>query len=157
MTIDVFPTVAEILDVPLPDHPIDGLSILPLLLGEPGAVSPHEALFFYYHRNNLEAVRSGPWKMHFPHGYRSMIDREPGSGGTPGRYDYGCRTGLELYDLSADIRESTDVAAEHPEVVEHLQMLADVMRNELGDALTGSHPTARREPGRLPEPASPQP
>lgn len=149
MTIDVLPTVAELIGAELPALPIDGQSIWPLLSGAPGARSPHEALFFYYHRNDLEAVRKGRWKLHFPHGYRSMQGRALGSGGIPGKYDYGRRTGLELYDLDADIGESTDVAAEHPEVVASIEALADAMRAELGDALTQAEGSARREPGRI--------
>jgi arylsulfatase A-like enzyme len=149
MTIDVLPTVADLLDAELPPHPIDGKSILPLLQGEPGARSPHEALFFYYRRNDLEAMRSGRWKLHFPHRFRSMEGREPGRDGTPGKYDHDRRTGLELYDLEADIGETTDLADEHPEVVARLQKLANAMRAELGDALTDVEPTARREPDRI--------
>jgi arylsulfatase A len=149
MTIDVFPTVAELIGAGLPGHVIDGRSILALMAGQDGARSPHEALFFYYHRNDLEAMRSGRWKLHFPHGYRSMEGREPGHGGTPGKYDYDRRTGLELYDLSVDVGESENVADEHPEVVRRLLELADTMRADLGDALTGAEPTGARGPGRL--------
>ncbi|MDY7109006.1 MAG: DUF6807 family protein, partial [Planctomycetota bacterium] len=149
MTIDIFPTVAELIGAPLPDHVIDGKSILTLMTAADGVRSPHEALFFYYHRNDLEAMRSGRWKLHFPHRYRSMEGREPGRGGTPGKYDYSRRTGLELYDLSADIGESKNVADAHPDVVERLVRLAEAMRADLGDALTNTAPTGAREPGRL--------
>jgi len=149
MTIDIFPTVAGLIGAHLPAHKIDGLDIRPLVMGERGAESPHEALFFYYHRNDLEAMRAGRWKLHFPHGYRSMEGREPGRGGTPGKYDYDRRTGLELYDLSRDVSESVDVAAEHPEVVKRLLELADSMRADLGDTLTKVEPTGARQPGRL--------
>ncbi len=154
MTIDVFPTVAGLLDAELPAHPIDGADIWPLLRGEPGAVSPHEALFFYYHKNHLEAVRSGRWKLHLPHGYRTMIGRALGSGGIPGKYDHSARTGLELYDLVADIGESRDVAAEHPEVVERLLALVERERATLGDALTQREgdPSQVRPPGRVERP-----
>lgn len=151
MTIDVLPTVAAIIDADLPDHVIDGRSILPLMEAEEGATSPHEALFFYYHANHLESMRSGKWKLHFPHGYRTMIGREPGSGGTPGKYDYGKKTGLELYDLAADVSETTDVAADNPEVVQRLVAMADAMRDDLGDKLTEKKPTGNRPPGRLPK------
>jgi arylsulfatase A len=48
MTIDILPTFARLVGAPLPERPIDGLDISPLLLGEAGARSPHEALIFYY-------------------------------------------------------------------------------------------------------------
>jgi arylsulfatase A len=149
MTIDVFPTIARLIGAELPETKIDGLDIWPLLRGEPGAKSPHEALFFYYHRNHLEAMRSGKWKLHFPHGYRTMAGRELGSGGKPGKYDHSAKTGLELYDLSSDIGETQDVASEHPEVVARLVSLAEDKRAELGDQLTKVKGSGNREPGRV--------
>ena len=50
-------------------------------------------------------MRCGRWKLHFPHGYRSMEGQAPGADGIPGKYDYSPTTGLELYDLLADIGE----------------------------------------------------
>ena len=148
-TIDLFPTIAALLRAQLVERTIDGKDIWPLMVGKAGAKSPHEALFFYYHQNNLEAMRSGKWKLHFPHNYRTMQDREPGGGGQPGEYDYGAKTAFALYDLENDVGEMTDVASEHPEVVERLQGLAESMRNELGDRLTSVEGRAVREPGRL--------
>lgn len=151
MTIDVFPTVARLIGADLPEPEIDGLDIWPLFTGVDGAASPQEAYFFYYHRNHLEALRSGRWKLHFPHGYRTMRGRESGADGLPGKYDYSARTGLELYDLEADVGESRDVAAEHPDVVRRLSLLADRMRAELGDELVGIEGSANRDPGRVEE------
>ena len=151
MTIDVLPTVARLIGADLPDHPIDGLDVWPLATGVPGAKSPHEAFFFYYHRNDLEAVRSGRWKLHFPHGFRSMKGQDPGADGIPGKYDHSVKTDLELYDLEADLGETTNVAARHPEVVERLQALAEGARAELGDRLEDRVGIGVREPGRLPE------
>ena len=144
MTIDILPTVGGLLEADLPEHQIDGLDIWPLMSGQPGAQSPHEAFFFYYHRNDLEAIRSGRWKLHFPHAYRSMVGREPGGDGIPGKYDYGVRIGLELFDLAEDIGESRNVAGEQPGVVLRLTQLADSMRADLGDALTGVEPSRAR-------------
>lgn len=151
MTIDVLPTVARLIGAELPERKIDGLDIWPLLSGEEGAKSPHEALFFYYHENHLEAMRSGRWKLHFPHKFRTMEGQTPGEGGIPGKYSYQARTGLELYDLQKDIGEQRDVAAKHPEVVERLSKLADEMRAELGDQLTEVKGSGNREPGRVAE------
>jgi len=152
MTIDILPTVAEIIAADLPDRRIDGRSVLPVIVGEPGAENPHEAYFFYYHGNNLEAIRSGRWKLHLPHTYRSMKGRTPGTpgtGGQPGDYRYGVEIGLSLYDLSTDIGETTNVADDHPDVVARLLDLAEKMRADLGDNLTDTKPTNRREPGRV--------
>ncbi len=136
MTIDLFPTIAELIGAKLPPHPIDGKSIAPLLLGEPHRFEPHEAYYFWYHRGDLQAVRSGRWKLHFPHYYRSMEGRKQGRDGIPGSYDYGRETGLELYDLAIDAAESNDVSAQFPDVVARLAALAFAKRAELGDTLT---------------------
>lgn len=152
MTIDLLPTVARLIGAELPTRRIDGLDIWPLLRGEEGASSPHEAYFFYYKRNDLEAMRSGPWKLHFPHGYRTMEGREIGSGGRPGKYDYGAKTELELYHLESDVGETRNVIDDHPEVLERLQTMASAMRADLGDALAGIEPTAARDPGKREKP-----
>ncbi|MCH8247696.1 MAG: hypothetical protein IH951_15000 [Bacteroidetes bacterium] len=97
----------------------------------------------------MHAVRSGKWKLHFPHTYRTMIGQEPGKDGIPGKYDYSAEIGLALFDLEQDIGESNDVSGEFPEVVERLSRLADAMRVELGDAITGVEGTGLREPGMV--------
>jgi arylsulfatase len=148
MTIDVFPTLAGLIKADLPEYTIDGKSIWQLMTGE-AAVSPQEAYYFYYHENELQAMRSGKWKLHFPHTYRTMIGREPGKDGIPGKYDNTAEIGVALYDLERDISESIDLSSEYPDVVEELSRMADAKRSELGDALTGVVGTGLREPGRV--------
>lgn len=131
MTIDILPTIAHLIGAKLPDHKIDGKNIWPLLAGNDKAESPQEAYYFYYGRQ-LQALRSGKWKMHFPHGYRTMDGRPGGTGGKPNRYRQK-KIGLALYDLEADIGESKDVKDEYPEVVARLQALGERMREDLGD------------------------
>jgi len=115
----------------------------------PGAKSPQEAYFFYYRKNDLEAIRFGKWKLHFPHGYRSMVDNPVGSGGTPGKYDYSVKTDLELYNLEVDPSETTNVVEANPETMAMLLSLAKVMRSDLGDALTKTEHTNQRTPGQV--------
>lgn len=146
MTIDLLPTIAELTGSSLPDHPIDGMDLSPLLLGEPDARSPHDALFFYWGRE-LHAVRSGNWKLHFPHPYRSL-DGPAGADGQPSPY-ISRMIGLSLFDLEADPGESTDVKDDHPEVVARLQALAEQARDELGDAFSDREGSGVRPPGRL--------
>lgn len=147
MTIDLFPTLAALIGAPLPALPIDGKDISPLLLGEPDARSPHEALFFWWGRH-LDAVRSGQWKLHFPHRFRSL-DGPPGADGMPSKYVQRS-VGLSLFDLQTDRFETTDVAVDHPGVVKRLTALADAARLDLGDTATGQEGLGVREPGRLP-------
>jgi arylsulfatase A len=146
MTIDILPTVAHLIGAKLPDHTIDGKNIWPLIRGVDGAKSPHQAYFFYYGRQ-LQAMRMGRWKLHFPHRYRTMAGRAGGTGGRPNRYS-NAEIELSLFDLSADIGETMDVKDEHPDVVKTMQSLAEAMRDELGDG-PRRHGKGAREPGRI--------
>ncbi len=130
MTIDLLPTIAELIEAPLPEQPIDGLSITGLMCGE-NQKSPHDALHFYW-GPELQAIRSGQWKLHFPHAYRTLAGKPGGSDGMPARYQ-NARIEESLFDLTSDPGETRDVAAAHPEVVQQLRTLADKAREELGD------------------------
>jgi arylsulfatase A len=146
MTIDIFPTVAGLIRAALPEHGVDGRDIWRLMAGVPGARSPHEALYFYYRQNDLEALRARRWKLVFPHTYRSLTG-EPGRDGLPHGYSQE-PCGLELYDLDHDIGERHNVIDEHPDVVARLQAYAERARDDLGDALTSREGRNRRPPGR---------
>jgi arylsulfatase A-like enzyme len=147
MTIDILPTIAELTGAELTRHRIDGKSIWPLISGQPDAKSPHQAYYFYYDRQ-LQAIRMGKWKLHFPHGYRTLGGRPGGKDGIPVAYDQA-EIGLSLFDLENDVSETTNVAQQHPEVVEQLTALAEQMREELGDSATKQKGTAVRPAGRL--------
>ena len=144
-TIDILPTIAEVCGVDLPPLPIDGLSIWPILSGQSNAKSPHDALWFYWGAE-LQGVRSGPYKLHFPHAYRSV--KEVGHDGQPGPYQQ-LKTDQVLYDLAQDIGESQDVSTRYPDVVKKLQEHADRARRELGDSLTGKKGQAVRPAGSI--------
>ncbi len=146
-TMDILPTIAGLTGAKLPADKIDGRDIWPLVSGREGAKSPHEA-FFYYQGWNLEAVRSGRWKLHFPHGYRTLAGRPGGTGGIPAKYEQA-RTGLALFDLENDIGEQHNVADQHPGIVTRLQGLADAMRQDLGDAAKKMNGKGRRPPGKM--------
>lgn len=150
MTIDILPTLARLAGAALPARPIDGHDLWPLLSGQPGATSPHDALWFYYAQNELQAVRSGPWKLVLPHAYRTLGDQPRATGGTPARYRQA-RTDLALYHLTLDPGESTNVASLHPGIVARLQDHVERARADLGDSLTQRPPTRARPPGRRAE------
>jgi len=145
-TIDLLPTIVSLAGASLPKNTIDGVSLVPLLEGKPGA-DPRDHYFYYYGRE-LRAVRKGRWKLLFPHKSQSYAGQEPGKNGFPGK-TVQIQTGLELYDLVADIGEKRDAAGDHPAVVAELQALAEEARDELGDALTGRKGKGVREPSRL--------
>ncbi len=82
--------------------------------------------------NDLEAIRSGRWKLHLS------------KRGTEQR----C-----LYDLDTDIAETTDVIDDHPDIVARLDELADTARATLGDARLGRHGSEVRPIGQVDDPA----
>ncbi len=147
MTIDILPTVAHLIGADLPKHKIDGKNIWPIIAGEKDAKSPHEAYFFYYGRQ-LQAMRMGKWKLHFPHGYRTMAGRPGGTGGKPNGYQQA-KIDLALFDLESDIGETTDVKDKYAEIVKRMQALADEMRKDLGDSAKKMTGTGARRAGQL--------
>jgi arylsulfatase A-like enzyme len=128
MTIDLLPTITKMIGAKLPGHKIDGKNILPLMLSD-DAKSPQKAYFFYYGKQ-LQAVRQGKWKLHFPHGYRTMAGKPGGTGGIPTNYSQA-KIGLALFDLEKDIGESKDLKTEFPEVVEKLSELGKNFHEKL--------------------------
>lgn len=171
MTIDLLPTLTELVGGKASERRVDGCTVRSVLLGEPGARSPHEALFFYAGAE-LHAVRSGPWKLHFPHPYLTTAG-EPGRGGKPSNWGKGTplaitqsgiegiasrhgqrveRIALSLFDLRTDPGETKNVASEHPEIIARLTRLAEPIRAELGDALNGIQGAGLRTAGWEPPP-----
>jgi len=145
-TIDVLPTFAKLAGGSAPqDRIIDGLDIWPLMSGTQGAKTPHDR-FYYYWNFGLEAVRSGPWKLHLPHTYQHLVT--PGKDGQPGKFEPQ-KTELALYNLVEEVGEKTDLAAVNPDVVQRLLGIAEEARADLGDSLTERPGKNRRPPGRL--------
>jgi arylsulfatase A len=148
MTIDLLPTLARLIGADLPSHRIDGLDVWPLISGQPDARNPHEAYFFYYNQNELQAVRSGEWKLFFPHKARTMEGQAPGADGKPGKYK-PLAVGRELYNLGNDPAETRNLADAEPGVLARLEALAEKARADLGDDLTGRPPTGNRPADRV--------
>jgi arylsulfatase len=168
MAIDLLPTLAKLLKVPLPMTPRDGVDVMDVLTVQRGATSPHQALAFYA-GDELQAIRSGPWKLHFAHQYLT-VNGPPGKDGKPANHAnmkpagmdksgiegiasrHGYRVAQEplaLYDLRLDEGEKRNVADVHPDVVERLTKLAEPLRAELGDALKGVKGNAVRAAGKV--------
>ncbi len=105
-TMDLLPTFARLAGAEVPqDRVIDGKDIWPVL--SEGAASPHEH-FFYYHRNQLQAVRSGDWKYHERDNERL------------------------LFNLVDDIGETHNMIDQYPEIVKKLKAEFDAIEKELG-------------------------
>ncbi|MEI6276075.1 MAG: sulfatase [Prolixibacteraceae bacterium] len=147
-TIDLLPTLAAITLSDLPKKKIDGVNILPLMLGDVNA-NPRETFLYYYRKNSLEGIRKGNWKLVFTHPGRTYHGFEPGKDGFPGGTNENFPFEEGLYDLRRDPGEQYDVKAFHPEIVAELKKLADEAREDLGDDLTGNPGKNRREPGGI--------
>jgi arylsulfatase A-like enzyme len=104
---DFLPTAAALADARKPAN-IDGISMLPALLGET-QTNRHEFLYWEFHERGFQqAIRMGEWKAVRP------------QAGEP----------LELYDLKADQGEKRNVAVEHPAVVAKMEQLMKGARTE---------------------------
>lgn len=102
---DLLPTFAAAAGAKLdPERKIDGVNLLGLLKGATSMLPRQD--FLYFTGGNLQAVRSGPWKLHLAK--------------------------QELYNLQEDVGESRNVAVEQPEQVKRLQALAESMGGDLG-------------------------
>lgn len=102
---DVLPTLADLAGAPVPAG-VDGISVEDALTGS-GPAPTHEALYWEWREpaarggEFLQAVRAGDWK---------LLRFTDASGASR----------VELYDLRTDLAETTDVAAERPEVAARL-------------------------------------
>ncbi|MBT6957870.1 MAG: sulfatase-like hydrolase/transferase, partial [Opitutae bacterium] len=121
-TIDILPTFAGLAGARTSsDRIIDGRDISHLLLGTPGAKSPHEA-YYFYQMDQLQAVRSGPWKL-----FLDMQSKKRNWGKPEGKSQ------LKLFNLVKDIHEDNNIAGQNPKVVQRILALAEKAREDLGD------------------------
>jgi arylsulfatase len=148
-TIDILPTLANIAKAPMGGNKIDGVNILPLMIGNKDA-NPREVFLYYYQSDCLEAVRKNQWKLVFPHKSQTYVGFAPGNNGEAGKtamvdVPYG------LYDLRRDPGERYDVKDSYPEIVQELEGIAAEARKELGDRLKNMKGANVREPGMAKE------
>ena len=128
--IDILPTIARLTGANVPDdRVIDGLDISGILHGTQTEL---DRPFFFYQHQALRAVRQGEWKLHVPH---SELDRT-NEGNTWQSHvppkDRPYIEELTLYNLRADIGETTNVAKQHPEVVERLVKQLNFAKRDIG-------------------------
>ncbi len=119
-TLDLLPTLAHLSGGATGDHVIDGKNIWPILSGQSKA-DPREA-FFYYQMDQLQAVRSGDWKLFVP-----LKSKKRNWGKPEGEQP------LKLFNLAKDIHEDHNVASQNPDVVQKLLAHAEAARADLGD------------------------
>ncbi len=112
---DVMPTLAELAGIDPPGN-IDGISIVPTLLGEKAAGRKQKMhKFLYWEHQQQVAVRMGNFKAIKP----------------------GKNKPFELYDLSRDISEKNNIADEHPDILNQMKAYAQQSHTEnlIGDVL----------------------
>lgn len=140
-TLDLLPTFLSMAGGKLEDGvKRDGHDVTDLYTGVEGASSPYE-YFAYYYLDQLQAIRSGPWKLFLP---LNEFPRHP-------HYtSRGEKSGPLLFHLYDDIACETNVAAQNPEVVAKLTDYARQMRADMGDL--GEPGPGLRKPGRVDNP-----
>jgi arylsulfatase A-like enzyme len=106
---DVFPTFASLAGAEAPAQ-TDGISMVPTLLGQ-GKQEEHEYLYWEFHeKGGRQAIRKGDWKA-----VRYNVKKDPNSK-------------VQLYNLTSDPGEKTDVATERPEMEQELREIMDQVR-----------------------------
>lgn len=104
---DLLPTLAELTDQPIPDD-VDGISMLPTLIGDDASQEQHDALYWEFtEQQGKRALREGDWKI-VQTNVATATPRPP-----------------ELYRLDVDVTESNNIADQHPDVVQRLVPLMD--------------------------------
>lgn len=104
---DIMPTIAEATETSAPAD-IDGLSLMPTFLGQNNQ-QEHDFLYWEFPSyGGQQAMRRGDWKA-----IRQNVLRKENPDPLK----------IELYNLAEDIGESTDVSAQHPEIVEQFRTL----------------------------------
>ncbi len=127
-TIDVLPTLANLAGAKLPDNPIDGKDVWPLITNQPGAKNPHDYYPFSTGKT-FEGVISGDghWKLHLPHRYRTLV--ESGLDGEAGKYTHK-NVELSLFDMRTDPFETINVIDRYPEVAEKMKGYAEAHKKK---------------------------
>ena len=123
---DVFPTLSAAIGAQLPsDRVYDGENLLPLIDGVPLQRSEAQP-FYYYNCENLQAIRQGHWKIHLPRRKDQLPFWDKNKA-------FANLESPVLYNLNDDPGETTDVAADNPDVVRILIKDAKTARSELGE------------------------
>lgn len=102
---DILPTLSELTGLRITG--LDGISLLPEILGNKSNQENHGFLYFEYPENGGQiAVRTGDWK-----GIRKNMRKDPAAP-------------WELYDLAKDVSERINLAAKHPAIIAEMEKIA---------------------------------
>lgn len=149
MSIDILPTIAEITGAEEPVLPIDGKSIWSMVMDD-SKKSPQDAYYVYYNRNELQAVIMDEWKLYFPHIYRTIApNQQVRDDGIPINYEMIDLDEMQLYHIPSDPSERNNVINENPDILDRMIELAEIARQDMGDALLNKKGANNREPGKI--------
>lgn len=138
---DLFPTLSEVIQAPMPkDRIYDGVSLIPLLSDEGLDRSANEP-FYYYNAENLQAVRVADWKLHLTREWHQLPFWSQAKNWQK------AITTPELYNLKSDPGELNNVAASHPKLVKQIIAIAESARQKLGEF--GQRGSQQRPTGTL--------
>jgi iduronate 2-sulfatase len=120
-TVDVYPTLTELagLGKPVAPQPIDGLSLVPVMHNPAARVRDHAYHAFPHGGYSGRAIRTDRYR---------MVEWK--------RWSDAADVVYELYDYELDPLETTNVAAEQPEVLAYMK------------SILARHPDAKQYPGR---------
>ncbi len=129
---DVMPTLCDLAGAtPRMPEAIDGLSIVPTLLGRPGEQKRHDFMYWEWSRRYSpqgkaeklrQAVRHGNWKAL--------------------RHDH--TKPWQLYDLSEDLAEKRNLAEAHPDVVKRIDAWVQATRTDPPPQIEPPSPKGKR-------------
>lgn len=105
---DVFPSFAELIGANFKNN-LDGVSFLPILLGEPEKQKTQAYLYWEFNENNapVQAIRKGDWKA------VKFLDKP-----------------LQLYNLSIDLKEEHDVSEENIKIKDDMLQILKNARED---------------------------
>ncbi len=127
---DVCPTLLDLIGCPIPTK-LDGVSLAPNLRGRVDAIVHDHLCWAQRKKSKTWAVRKGPWKLISSEGWKHLnyaLDEQGVASRAP---DYEYPAGLLLFNLEQDVGETTDLAAEHLDIVSELTGLFDKWRAEV--------------------------
>ena len=135
--LDILPTaLAAAGVVPKPEWKVDGVNLLPYVLGEKKGL-PHEALYWRF--GQQIALRMGDWK----------LVKAPGGGTKAGELAGKATTaGAQLYNLKQDIGEHNNLANKYPEKVKKMAAVWGKWNSELAEPAWGPAPAGARKAGK---------
>lgn len=113
--VDVLPTLCELAGAPLPDRPLDGVSVAPLFSGRaPQRTKPLYWQYLWVQNGPQVALRDGPWKV-----LARIEAPRPRGGNLTADVISAIRqaplAGFELYQIEDDPAEKNELGAREPE------------------------------------------